>query len=116
MKPGSLLEGQENILAEGTAGGTTIDITGGGVTSTLIPVVIAKNGDIQCKGSNQIINAVVYAPNGTVTLQAGVRLHGAVGGNNVSMLANSLVTYAAQLQGRQDLPGGELTTISYSYR
>jgi len=116
MKSGSRLDGQQNIFAEGTAGGTTIDITGGGVTSTLIPVVIAKNGNISCGGSNQIINAVVYAPNGTVTLGSNVRLYGAVGGNTVNMGSGSLVTYSALLHGRQDLPGGELTTIAYSYK
>ena len=110
MKPGSRLDGTENILAEGD-----IDITGGGYTSTLIPVLISKDGNIDCKGPGQIINAVVYAPNGTVTLQAGIQFYGAVGGNIVN-ITNSTVTYAAELQGRQDLPGGELTTISYIYK
>jgi len=113
MKPGSRLDGTENILAEGD-----IDITGGGYTSTLIPVVISKDSSILCKGGGSgkdIINAVVYAPNGSATIQAGARLYGAVGANIVA-ITNSTVTYAAELQGRQDLPGGALTTISYSYK
>ena len=113
MKPGSQLDGTENILAEGD-----IDITGGGYTSTLIPVLISKDGNILCKGGGSgksIINAVVYAPNGSVTIQAGALLYGAVGGNIVN-ITNSTVTYAAELHGRQDLPGGELATISYIYK
>ncbi len=113
LKPGSQLDGTENILAEGD-----IDITGGGYTSTLIPVLISKDGNILCKGGGSgksIINAVVYAPNGSVTIQAGALLYGAVGGDIV-YITNSTVTYAAELMGRQDLPGGELATISYSYK
>jgi len=113
LKPGSRLDGTENILAEGD-----IDITGGGYTSTLIPVLISKDGSILCKGGGSgknIINAVVYAPNGSVTIQPGALLYGAVGGNIVN-ITNSTVTYAAELHGRQDLPGGELSTISYIYK
>ncbi|GAH58191.1 unnamed protein product, partial [marine sediment metagenome] len=113
LKPGSQLDGTENILAEGD-----IDITGGAYTSTLIPVVISKDGSILCKGGGSgknIINAVVYAPNGSVTIQAGALLYGAVGANIV-YITNSTVTYAAELHGRQDLPGGELSTISYIYK
>ncbi|MBA7656254.1 hypothetical protein ES703_64174 [subsurface metagenome] len=113
MKPGSLLEGRENILAE-----QNIEIGGGAYVSDLVPVIICKNGDIACKSGgpgSDIINAVVYAPNGNVEITVGAILYGAVGGKTV-LIKNAVITYAAELHGRQDLPGGELATISYSYK
>ena len=114
MKPGSLLEGRENLLAE-----QYVEIVGSAYYSDYIPIIICKDSDVVCKaggGGNKIINAVAYAPNGTVTIQANAELYGAVGGNIVSVGSNSIVTYAEQLHGRQDLPGGELSTIAYSYK
>lgn len=113
VKPGSVLDGNKNILAE-----QSITIEGGEYVSDLIPVVISKDGNITCKSGGtgkDIINAVLYAPNGEVKLEGKAKVYGAVGGNTVS-INNATVTYAAQLQGRQDLPGGELTTIAYSYK
>ena len=74
---------------------------------------MSTNGNITVK--MDIVNAVVYAPNGSVTLEASPHLYGAVGGTTVIVGTGSQITYAAQLHGRQDLPGGELHTISYSY-
>jgi len=108
VKPGSLLEGEENMLAE-----QGITIEGGEYLSDRIPVVISTGGDILC--TKGIINAVVYAPNGIVTITGDTHLYGAVGGNTVEVI-NAAITYAAELHGRQDLPGGELSTISYIYK
>ncbi len=115
VKPGSRLDGEENILAE-----QSITIEGGAYVSDRIPVVIctgAGDNAIYCTGSGQnvIINAVVYAPNGGILITGKAKLYGAVGGNTVN-INNATITYAKQLQGRQDLPGGELTTIAYSYK
>ncbi len=112
LQSGARLDGQHCVCAEGD-----IELNGG-YRSDLIPVIISKNGSITCKKgtADNIINAVVYAPKGSVSLEANAKLYGAVGGNTVSIGSNSLVTYAAQLHGRQDLPGGELTTIAYSYK
>jgi len=108
VKPGSLLDGEENILAE-----QSITIEGGEYVSDCIPVVISTGGDILC--TKNIINAVVYAPNGNVLVTGSTHLYGAVGGKTVDV-ANAAITYAAELHGRQDLPGGELATISYIYK
>jgi len=108
VKPGSLLEGEENMLAE-----QSITIEGGEYVSDCIPVVISTGGDILC--TKNIINAVVYAPNGNVLVTGSTHLYGAVGGKTVDVI-NATITYAAELHGRQDLPGGELATISYSYK
>ncbi len=108
VKPGTYLEGEENILAE-----QSITIEGGEYVSDRIPVVISTGGDILC--TKNIINAVVYAPNGNVLVTGNTHLYGAVGGNTVDVI-NAAITYAAELTGRQDLPGGELSTISYIYK
>ncbi|MBA7557337.1 hypothetical protein ES705_50085 [subsurface metagenome] len=70
------------------------------------------NGDITLHGT--VVDAVVYAPNGTVDVSGGVSLFGAVGGWEV-IVSNATIIYAQELQGRDDLPGGLLYTISYSY-
>ena len=43
-----------------------------------------------------------------------VLIYGAAGGKMIN-IQGCTVTYAAELHGRQDLPGGELVTISYIY-
>jgi len=56
----------------------------------------------------------VYAPNGSVTVSNVFYLNGALGGNTVDV-DNSFIYYSESLRGREDLPGGLLYTISYSY-
>ena len=99
-------EGEQNIAAEGN-----IAINGGSIASSVIPILTSVNGDITLQGP--LVNAVVYAPNGTVTL-SNIQLYGAIGGNTVNV-SKALITYTQELQGREDLPGGLLYTISYSY-
>jgi hypothetical protein len=110
MKPGSRLDGQCCICAEGA-----VQFNKGTVYSTLIPVIISKNSNITSTAQSSFC-AVLYAPNGTVTLGGQGTLYGAVDGNTVSIGGSTVITYAAQLHGRQDLPGGELTPIAYSYQ
>jgi len=107
VKPRAHLDGEQNVVAEQ---GITID--GGEIISDYIPLIMSTGGDITV--NNDIVNAVVYAPNNTVTLSSKVHLYGAVGGKIVDV-NNATITYAAELEGRQDLPGGELSTIAYSY-
>lgn len=98
--------GEENICAEGD-----IELTGGGYGSEIIPVFTSAHGDITLVGP--IVDAVVWAPEGNVSL-TNIHLYGAVGGINVTT-RNAIITWASELSGREDLPGGELHTISYSY-
>jgi len=108
LKPRVQLIGDEHIIAE-----WDILIEGGDIISEYVPLVMSINGNITVK--KNIVNAVVYAPNGTVLLEASPHLYGAVGGKTVIVGTGSQITYAAELTGRQDLPGGELATISYIY-
>ncbi len=99
-------EGEQNMVAEGN-----IAINGGGISSMLVPILTSVSGDITLQGP--VVNAVVYAPNGTVTL-TNIQLYGAVGGNTVTT-SLAAITYAQELHGRVDVPGGLLHTLSYSY-
>lgn len=100
-------EGQQNVVAEGN-----IVISHGGIGSTNIPLFTSVYGNITLQGT--LVDAVVYAPNGTVDVSNIDYLYGAVGGNTV-IVDKATIIYAQSLQGRDDLPGGLLYTISYSY-
>lgn len=100
-------EGQESVVAEGN-----ITISRGGIGSANVPLFTSLYGNILLEGT--WVDAVVYAPNGTVTVSGGVSLFGAVGGWKV-IVTNATIIYAQSLQGRDDLPGGLLYTIAYSY-
>ena len=100
-------EGQESVVAEGN-----ITISRGGIGSANIPLFTSVYGNILLEGT--WVDAVVYAPNGIVTVSNVDYLFGAVGGDTV-IVNNATIFYAQSLQGRDDLPGGLLYTISYSY-
>jgi len=102
-----IFEGQQNVVATGE-----IFIHGGEIGSTNIPLFTSVNGGITLQGA--LVCAVVYAPNGTVTVWNIDNLYGAVGGSTVDV-DKATIIYAEELQGREDLPGGLLYTISYSY-
>ncbi len=100
-------EGEHNVVAE-----SHIEINGGGIFSAAVPLFTSVNGNITLAGA--LVDAVVYAPNGSVTVSNVGYLNGAIGGNTVTV-SNAYIYYAAMLRGREDLPGGLLYTISYSY-
>ncbi len=103
---GGNLEGKEQIFTEGT-----LRMSGGGYGSETIPIFTATVGNIHLVGP--IIDAVVYAPNGIVKL-TNLDLYGAVGGKTID-ISNARIFYDEELHGREDIPGGELHTIVYSY-
>ncbi len=104
---GGYMHGKEHILCEGD-----IDMSGGGYGSESIPVLVAITGDITLVGA--VVDAVVYAPMGTVdTVNLGT-LYGAVGGYSVDV-SNTVILYAESLHGRTDLPGSELFPLTYTY-
>ena len=108
----SRVEGSENIAAE-----VKIRLVGGGLTSEIVPIVTCVYGDIEVVGGTEGgIKAVLYAPNGVVSITNVDYFHGAVGGKTVLLTNVDELLYAQELHGRQDLPGGELATISYSYK
>ena len=102
------ISGNEHIICEGDV------IMQGGIYygSELIPVITSLYGDIQIPAP-AVVEAVLYAPNGTVYL-SNMQLFGAAGGAQVTARASG-IWYSAQLHGRADLPGSELYPLTYSY-
>lgn len=102
------LGGRESVCVEGD-----VTINNGSYASLdNIPIITSVFGDIYLDQAR--VDVVAYAPNGTVTCN-GLDLYGAVGGKEV-WISQADVFYASQLTGREDLPGGELITVSYSYK
>ncbi len=106
VNSGGRFEGEHNVVAVGD-----ITISGGTIGATNVPLFTSVEGNITLAGA--LVSAVVYAPNGSVDV-SNVDLYGAVGGSTVDV-SNATIIYAQSLQGRDDLPGGLLYTISYSY-
>ena len=104
---GGVMEGQEHVLCEGD-----INMSGGGYGSESIPVLLAVTGDIRLVGA--VVDAVVFAPEGTVDVVNVGTLYGAVGGNSVN-IGNTVLLYSESLSGRTDLPGSELYPLTYTY-
>ena len=100
-------EGREQVAAEGD-----VTIHSGSYASEYIPIITAVYGNIELNGAK--VDAVVYAPNGTVTCRGNIEVYGAVGGKDV-WIENASIIYAEELHGREDIPGGELHTIAYSF-
>jgi len=100
------IDGNEHIICEGYA-----QIFGGGYGSEFIPVITSLYNNITLEGP--IVDAVLYAPNGSVTL-SNLELYGAAGGIQVSV-DNSFIWYSEELHGRADLPGSELYPLTYTY-
>jgi len=100
------IDGNEHIICEGYA-----QIFGGGYGSEFIPVITSLYDNIMLEGP--LVDAVLYAPNGSVTL-SNLELYGAAGGVQVNV-DNSFIWYSEQLHGRADLPGSELYPLTYSY-
>ena len=100
--------GNEHIISEGN-----VTITGGAYFGNeFVPVITSLYGDIQIPAP-AVVEAVLYAPNGTVYL-SNMQLFGAAGGAQIT-LDNCDIRYSEQLQGRADLPGSELYPLTYSY-
>lgn len=105
IKNGGMLEGNHYLFAEGN-----IVLEGGGYGSDEIPVIISPDHDISVKGP--VVDGVLYAPFGNVLIENAM-VYGAAAGKQV-ILKNSALVYAESLHGRTDLPGSEMSVISYS--
>jgi len=106
----SNLDGEQTVVAEGD-----IRIEQGAVRSDIIPLIISIKVDGEIYSElGTTVDGVLYAPYGNIRLENGVHLYGAAGGKTVN-IQDCIITYAKELEGRQDLPGGELSTIAYSF-
>lgn len=105
------VDGDHTLLAEGN-----IYIEQGVIRSDIIPIYISTKvgGEIYLE-MGTTVDGVLYAPYGTVRAEQNVHLYGAIGAQ-IADIQNCHITYAHELQGRDDIPGAELHTISYTYK
>lgn len=109
MSGQSQVEGPYNVVSPNSmqvTGQTKLDVG-------KIPCFISTNGSITTAG-NGWISAVVYAPNGAVSLSGNSQVYGAVVGRSVSGGGNNFVEYPTNLRSdRPGLPGGDVARLSW---
>lgn len=106
MSGSSHIEGAGTIVTRGD-----MVITGGGEFEPQdLPVCISVEGNITTSG-NQRVYAVLYAPEGLVTVTGTSGLFGAVAGNSVLIETSSTLSYGLELRERNSQ--GKLEIISY---
>ena len=94
--------GGETIIAEGD-----IALTGNSdfnEAAESIPFIISTGGDVTLTGNSNVA-AVVYAPNGHISLQGNTDLYGCAVGLSITGGGNNDVVYPIDLRERDDLPG-----------
>lgn len=108
VKSGGKLLGDHYLFAVGN-----IVIESGGYESGEIPVIISPDHNISVKGPTTVVG-VLYAPNGNVVIENLAVVYGAAAGKSVTIKNMSAVVYEESLHGRTDLPGSEMSVISYN--
>lgn len=110
MSGNTNIEGAEAVVAVGDiqlTGDTKLDPGD-------IPLIISIDGNITTIG-NSWISAILYAPNGNITLSGNSKVYGAVVGKSVSTTGNNTVEYPQGLGVTTDLPGsGGVNILSYT--
>lgn len=95
------LSGGQDIVAVG-------DITVAGSNQQLpaadIPFLISTTGDVGFSGSNWT-SALIYAPEGTITMSGSNRLYGSAVGESVNLSGSVVIEYPSDLKNLQNLPG-----------
>jgi hypothetical protein len=74
-----------------------------GVPGDSLPVIMSVYGDIYCKNGG-VYRAVLYAPNGRITLEEGASLYGAAMGEAISTNNGFSAVYASELDDMMDCP------------
>ncbi len=102
-----------------TAG--NVDLTGGGhvfsetgdislsgndtLLADDVPFIMAISGNVDVTGNADPVSAIIYAPDGIISLLGNCHLIGCAVGSEVSGGGNSEITYLMDLRDRDDLPG-----------
>jgi len=129
---GTLYVGGTFSMANGCTmtGGNVVIVNGnvtlgGGATAELplnqTPLVISKTGNVSLSNGAKL-SAVVYAPNGAISLVGNAKVWGALYGKSVTLNNGAKLIYQAGLMGTTGLPGwipspgGTPTVVGYDYR
>ena len=111
MQGTSEILGGYTIVAEGD-----ITLRGNGkIDPANFPYVISTGGNITITGNNYT-SAVVYAPNGDVTLTGNAMLYGAAVGKSVTGTGNGEIDYPSGLTEIRGLSGGTVGLQITTYR
>ena len=101
------ITGSETLIAQG-------DITmqgDAGDAGSQIPLVISVHGNVTLQGKILTQGTVIYAPEGTVTIEGNPDVNGVVVGQTVVVLGSATVTRRVDLTGYV-LPGSGSSTVS----
>ena len=129
---GTIYVGGDFSMSSGCtmAGGNVVivyhDITlGGGASAELplgqTPLVISKTGKVTVS-NGAVLSAIVYAPNGAISLTGSAKVWGSLYGKSVTLGNGAQLIYQAGLMGTTGLPGwiptpgGTPTVVGYDYR
>ena len=111
MQGDSDMVGGYDIVAEGN-----ITLRGNGkIDPADFPFVISTEGDVTITG-NSYTSAIVYAPNGDITLTGSGMLYGAAVGESVIGWGSGEINYPPGLVAGRDLPGGIVGLEVRTYR
>jgi len=82
-----------------------------------LPLVMSVDGSIvvrNCQSGSPGMEAIIYSPYYNITIDV-CDIVGSVAGENI-VVDHSMIFYPASLEGRPDLPGAGLETITYGYK
>lgn len=88
ISPNCKIIGPGYLVAEGSV----TMWTNNDVPPSELPLIMSVNGDVYCK-NNGVLNAVLIAPNGRVTIEENAQIYGAVLGKYISTNNNFSVYY-----------------------
>ncbi|MBA7518073.1 hypothetical protein ES705_10139 [subsurface metagenome] len=107
----SVIVGSTTLIGEGK-----IQLQTAGYDTENIPIIMSVNDEIIVQ-ANSLVGAVLYAPsvpNGKVTIQDNTQLYGSAVGYEVTV-QGSTITYVAEVQVCEGLPGSQINIFTYSY-
>ncbi len=108
MQDNSTVTGSSVVVAEGL-----IQLQSASYDTENIPVIMSAYNDITVQAGSEI-GAVLYAPNGAITMQDNSELYGSAIGSYVQ-LQNVTLIYTADVQSTEGVPGSQVNVFTYSY-
>ena len=108
MQGNSNITGSSVVVAE-----YLIQLQGTSYDTENIPIIMSVYNDITVQ-ANSLIGAVLYAPNGDITIQDNSEIYGSVIGNFVQIQRSTLI-YTADVQSTEGVPGSQVSIFTYSY-
>jgi hypothetical protein len=116
MSSGAIIRGGNTLVSDGDI--TLNGNASGELPKGTTPLVISVNGNVTVSNGAKL-SAIVYAPNGLISLKGSGTVWGATVGKSISMVGGSQVVYETSVRGWTQLPGsgqGVVTSMKgYDY-